>query len=394
MKIFYIASDIDLDRGHGGATHVLEVAENLAALGHEVTVFARGRRHAPGNPAYHPMPRHLPRCLRLLNAFAIRRSSGTLRPDVIIERYYQFGGEGAWLARRTKVPLVLEANAPMIEYPGSPKQWIDSILLINPLESYRLWQARQAALIVTPLPSIIPPSVPPARIQKLPWGVNCERFRTRGARAETRCRLGIPSDAPVALFAGSFRKWHGAEILVKTACGMMWDPSIRLRVLLVGDGPALPSIKRTISAGGCADRFILAGRIPYEQMPQVMEAADFAVAPFDTKAHPYLSLGFYWSPLKVFEAMAMGLPVVTIRRAELEEIVGDAGRYYAEGDREALTGTLVEMCHNTALRAQLGAAARSRARQFSWRGHCQALSERLESVLDEHRRTQALSGWT
>ena len=391
MRVFYVASDIDLDGGHGGATHVVEVAENLAALGHKVHVFARGRARLQGNPAYHPTPAHLPRYLRWLNAIAIRPCFRSLQPDILIERYYNFGGEGAWLTRRTKVPLVLEVNAPMIEYPGSPKQWLDRILLVKPLESYRLWQADQAALIVTPLPSIIPSSVPQAKIQKLPWGVNTERFLARGARAETRRRLGMPSDAPVALFAGSFRKWHGAEILINTACGMMWDPSIGLRVLLVGDGPAMPSVRRTIARSGYGHRFIIAGRVPYEQMPQVMEAADFAVAPFDTKAHPYLSLGFYWSPLKIFEAMAMGLPVVTIRRAELEEIVGDGGRYYAEGDREALTGALVEMSHNTALRAQLGAAARLRARQFSWRAHCQALSERLQSVLDEHRRARALS---
>ena len=42
----------------------------------------------------------------------------------------------------------------------------------------------------------------------------------------------------------------------------------------------------------------------------VLAAADIGVAPFDVAAHRPLSLGFFWSPLKIFEYMASGLPVV------------------------------------------------------------------------------------
>ena len=45
-------------------------------------------------------------------------------------------------------------------------------------------------------------------------------------------------------------------------------------------------------------------------MPACLAAADIGVAPFDVAAHAPLALGFYWSPLKIFEYMAAGLPVV------------------------------------------------------------------------------------
>ena len=45
-------------------------------------------------------------------------------------------------------------------------------------------------------------------------------------------------------------------------------------------------------------------------MPACLAAADIGVAPFDVDAHAPLALGFYWSPLKIFEYMAAGLPVV------------------------------------------------------------------------------------
>src|SRR5437879_5858356 len=59
------------------------------------------------------------RVLRLLALPAVDREAREFRPDVIIERYYNFGGEGVIVARRLSVPVLLEVNSPMIEYPGS-----------------------------------------------------------------------------------------------------------------------------------------------------------------------------------------------------------------------------------------------------------------------------------
>lgn len=378
MRIFYLASDIDLASGHGGSTHVREVAENLASLGHDVHVFARGRQHR-GNPCYHATPRLIPRFARFMNRFVIGQKCEGKRPHVVLERYYNFGGEGAWLARAGGVPFVLEANSPMIEYPGSPKERIDRLLIIKPLRRYREWLAGQASLIVTPLPSILPPLLDPAKVLRLPWGANTDRFAISGKRLDMRKQLGIPADSSVALFAGSFRRWHGATTFAEVALELIQGPLPQLRLLFVGDGETLADVKAL--ARRSPGNFIVAGRVPYDQMPAYMEAADFAVAPFDTAAHPHLQLGFYWSPLKIFEAMAMSLPVLTIARPELDQILADCGVSYAEGDRGGLASAVVRLASDPDLRGRLGSAARARVAQYSWRAHCEALSERLERLI-------------
>jgi len=380
MKLLYLASDIAVDGGHGGSTHVREVAECLASIGHEVHVLARGT--GCGSAAYHPALR-LPRPARFLNLFRARRLFRRIRPDVVIERYYNFGGEGTWATRGTSVPLVLEVNAPMIEYAGSPKEKLDGWLLgLRPMERYRLWQARHAALIITPLPAIVPAAVDRARVVRLPWGANTTMFTpSNGVREEARRRLGIPLNATVALFSGSFRRWHGATVLTRVACSLMEKEIPDLHVLLVGEGETRQSAMQHASRHAPPGRFHATGRVPYDAVPGYMAAADFAVAPFETSEHPHLSLGFYWSPLKVFEAMAMELPVVTIDRPELREIVEGCGLFYPEGDDAALARAVCEIGRDPDRRRALGAEARRRASRYSWRAHCEALDARLRQLV-------------
>ena len=73
-----------------------------------------------------------------------------------MERYYNFGGEGVRAARAMGVPLVLEVNAPVVDYPGSPKHVLDRALLVEPMRRWRDWQCAAAALIVTPSAAILP----------------------------------------------------------------------------------------------------------------------------------------------------------------------------------------------------------------------------------------------
>ena len=78
-------------------------------------------------------------------------------------------------------------------------------------------------------------------------------------------------------------------------------------------------------------------------MPAHTALCSVVVAPFVPSEHaPLRHFGFYWSPLKVFEAMAMAVPVVTTAIAPLTEIVGDAGICVPEKDSAALARAIVD----------------------------------------------------
>jgi glycosyltransferase involved in cell wall biosynthesis len=118
-------------------------------------------------------------------------------------------------------------------------------------------------------------------------------------------------------------------------------------------------------------------------MPACLSAADIGVAPFDAARHAPLQLAFFWSPLKVFEYMAAGLPVVAPALPRLQRLVGHGveGLLYDPQDRLALDGAL-QTLSDAALRGRLGAAARARVvRDFSWDAHCRALDARLRALV-------------
>ena len=88
--------------------------------------------------------------LRWARAASIARLARDTRADLIIERYYNFAGEGVVAADRVGIPAVLEVNAPIIDFPGSGKARLDRALLFRPMERWRDRLCRLSSLFVTP----------------------------------------------------------------------------------------------------------------------------------------------------------------------------------------------------------------------------------------------------
>jgi glycosyltransferase involved in cell wall biosynthesis len=181
--------------------------------------------------------------------------------------------------------------------------------------------------------------------------------------------------------------------------------------VLIGDGPERPATEARVRAAGL-DNVTLLGARPHDDIPAYLAASDIAVAPFDIDAHAPLSLTFYWSPLKVFEYMSAGLPVVAPDIPRLRAVLGEeegrtpqesgprgtppheggggsegtggssegGGLLYDAARPEGLADAL-ECLADPARRAALGAAARARVVQhFSWAAHCERLDEALQQL--------------
>src|SRR6185437_2279961 len=135
--------------------------------------------------------------------------------------------------------------------------------------------------------------------------------------------------------------------------------------VLIGDGPELPAVRRAAEG---IDKILFTGALPHDRMPAALACADVGVAPFDAGAHAPLSLGFYWSPLKIFEYMASGLPVVAPALDRIPELVAHnrEGLLYDSAMPTGLPHAL-EALSDAAVRTRLGRAARERAvRDYSW----------------------------
>ncbi|HUP39634.1 MAG TPA: glycosyltransferase [Vicinamibacterales bacterium] len=362
--------------------HVMAVAEGLAELGHDVQVLVSagdGGRVPTGRARWFALPPPLGnRRFRLFRARAIESLAQEFKPDAVIERYYNFGGEGILAAKKIGALVVLEVNAPVVDHPGSLKRLVDRALIVEPMRRWRDWQCRNADVIVTPSAKIIPTDVPSWKILRTEWGADTERFHPGAAG---RVPFTRHDGQVVAVFSGAFRAWHGAIHLVEAIRHLRARGRHDITAVFIGDGPELP---RVHAAAAGLDGITLIGAVPHEQVPAILAAADIGVAPFDVAAHPSLAHEFHWSPLKVFEYMASGLPVVAPRIERLANLLSDGreGVLYDATNPDALASAL-ERLASAAVREPMGAAARARAvAEFSWAGHCR----RLDDAMQEARR--------
>jgi glycosyltransferase involved in cell wall biosynthesis len=376
-RILYCAIDQTVPGTRGGSVHVTAVAEGLAALGHEVHVLV-----SPGDGPFPAgavnwiamAPPMGAAQLRWARRREVRGIAERLRPDVIMERYYNFGGEGIVNAARVNALAVLEVNAPIVDYPGSSKALLDRALIARPMQRWRERLCRLSDVIVTPSANILPHGTPREKIVEVEWGADTVRFHPGAAGP-------LPFTRPagvVAVFAGAFRSWHGAINLARAVRLLHSRGRQDIGAVFIGDGPELPAV-RAEAAG--LPSIVFTGAVPHERMPACLAAADIGVAPFDLDAHKPLTLGFYWSPLKIFEYMASGLPVVAPAAGRIPQLVegGVEGLLYQPGAPVNGLADALERLADRALQRRLGAAARERAvRQYSWRAHCEALDRAMQ----------------
>lgn len=378
MRIAYLCSDAGVPIGgqKGASVHVAEMTRAMAGLGHEVRIFARraaseriARRRDVQDAAtapYAASPR-LPDGVNLFvpppdamdvalegwlrddpaagaaetwtvatmaGASSFRqRTRDAVRafaPDLIYERYALFGTTGAALADELSLPFVLEVNAPLSEEQAAHRG-LAFPNAARSMERHILGKADRVVAVSSALAAWLEAQgVTPSRIMVVPNGVDPERFDTRTMtderRAATRLRLGL-TDRPVVGFVGTLKPWHDVAALLH-AVALLRTAGTDVSLLVVGDGPersALESLAGLLDLS--RDTFFL-GAVPHEAVVDLLSIMDVAVAPYREQE------SFYFSPLKLFEYMAAGVPVVTARLGDISHCVhdGTGGWTYAPGD--------------------------------------------------------------
>jgi glycosyltransferase involved in cell wall biosynthesis len=196
-------------------------------------------------------------------------------------------------------------------------------------------------------------------------GVELAPYATGKPQAAARASIQVPADVPLAVYTGSLLPWKGVEILIEAARRL---PAVRF--VVAGGSDADLARLRPLAAG--LGNLRLDGFQPPERVADYVIAADVFVVP--NRSRPAIS-ALYTSPLKVFEAMAAGVPIVASDLPSLRDILapGEEALFVAPDDPEALARGIAGLLADPHARMQMGKRLRIRAPRHSWQRRAQRL---------------------
>ena len=346
----------------GASVHVQEVVRELESRGARVTLFAaRVGDDRPADLAGTELV-HVPVRADGDDPAARERAQATVSAriaeavtdggfDLVYERYSLFSTVLAQ-AEQAGIPGILEVNAPLIDEQRTHRVLVDE-------EGARACLVRQAGAaartiaVSEPVADWVRGLAPGADVRVVPNGVDTDRI-VPGAHETDRAR-------PRVVFVGTLKPWHGVEHLIGavSAASADWD------LVVVGDGPQRDSLQTTVAEAGLGSRVAFTGAVAPGEVGPLLAGADLAVAPYPEVPEEQS----YFSPLKVFEYLAAGLPVVASAIGQIPRILEGtgAGVLVPPSDPQALAEAIDGLVSDPAARRRMSRAARDRAVQaHSW----------------------------
>jgi len=345
LRILYLvaAPGIPVSGPSGASAHVRGITAGLAGLGHRVDLVAtrdldaRGALEAPSvplhcagvapPPAHRLLPRHRDelRTARRIAALALRVAASDPQPvDLVVERHALFSDAGLRTARQLRVPCVLEVNAPQrrerdaFEQPVSrwfAPRWERRVLRgADHCVAVSRWLCRWLVEEI---------GCRPQGVQHLPNGV----AGLVGDRARGRALAGLADDSFVLGFVGSFRPWHGLDLL---------PPLLDLlpEATLLAVGQARPGEAPHYASLLEHPRVRAVGKRTAAELAHLVAAMDVGLAPYPADAPPW------FSPLKLLDYRAQGTPTVASDLADCATLMDGAGSLVPPGDLRAAAAAI------------------------------------------------------
>ena len=159
--------------------------------------------------------------------------------------------------------------------------------------------------------------VPADKVTGIPNAVDVERFAPQQRDEQLRASLGLTGAQVLGYVSNLSHPREGQEAMI-AALPKIRATGINAKVLLVGDGARRPELEALTKRLGVTEHVVFAGSIPFEQVSAYYAQIDLFVVPRTNER-----AGRLVSPMKPFEAMAMGIPLLVSDLPALVEIVAD-----------------------------------------------------------------------
>lgn len=356
MKILYIANiRLPTEKAHG--IQIMKTCEAFAKAGIEIELVVPTRHNKlTANPfSYYGVPENLFKII-------------TLRvPDPIKYGRLGFLVSSIWFSERARwcrsfwtadiiysrdalvlMQYLLLGRRIVFEAHAKPS----FVARIVARHSYRVVVISQALREV-----YVAVGIPAERITVAPDAVDEHLFETVPLKNEAREILELPQFQHIVVYTGHLYARKGADTLAEAATHIP-------EALFVFVGGTIEDIAQFRKQWGSQENIRIVGHVAPERVPFYLRAADVLVIPNSGTSE---DTARFASPMKLFEYMASGTPIIASDVPSIREVLGDQEAFFVEADSPAALAKSVasvfaqeDEAHEKAVSAQ------RKAREYTW----------------------------
>jgi len=222
--------------------------------------------------------------------------------------------------------------------------------------------------------------LPAARLFYQPNAVDLDEFDSPLTKEEARKRLGLGTDLRMVVYTGHLYSWKGVDTLAQAA-GLLSDD---IRIFCVGGTPSDIRNFRQTYAG--VPSLSIVGHRNHAEVPIWQKAADVLVLP--NTGRDNISK-YYTSPMKLFEYMASGRPIVATDLPSIMEILDNDAAFICKPDDPSAMAAAIKRAFDDPLHAaRLAQRSHHKSRNFTWR----ARASRILTFIDTLQNSECCGG--
>ncbi|MEO8462859.1 MAG: glycosyltransferase family 4 protein [Chloroflexota bacterium] len=343
--LWYLCLELPIE-GHASHTHVTGIIKGLSARGWRTTLW-----HPPSRAGVRGPARRLLDSLTTQARLLLRRDG----PDVMYIRGHFASLPTVVWARLRGVPVAFEVNGPYTDVLSS---WPRARWVLPLIRASAYLQLRLSTLVIAVTPELCRSSSAAGARQchVVSNGADVELFTPSASTASTAQIL----PTKFVSFAGTLATWQGIDTLLAAMDRPTWPPDVSL--VIIGDGVLTDVVRAKAEVD---PRVTYLGRLPPRDVSGIVARSLGAIAPKSAQLHARTGV----VPLKLFEAMASGVPVVVTDLPGQADIVSAhaCGIVIRPGDPSAIAGAVATLAGDPELARQMGERGRTAAvAEYSW----------------------------
>lgn len=204
-----------------------------------------------------------------------------------------------------------------------------------------------------------------------PNGVDLQTFNFNREVSSLREELNLPRNSKIVMYIGHLYVWKGVDVILEAAARLKERRDIEF--ILVGGTPEDIRKYKYIIEKKHIPNFTLIGYQKKDRIPLYLKASDILLLPNIPTSK---ESEFYTSPIKMFEYMASGVPIIASDLLSIKEVLNNETAYmFKAGDSLALSSVIEEVLSNNVESNRRAENAREKSKKFSW-------SNRARSILE------------